>query len=378
MPSSPTAGAITLERADDLTDLMAMLARVPDPRARRGRRYPLAGLLAVAISAVVAGARSFAAIGEWATALPADSLTALGLDSAPEASNLRKLFARIDGAALDLHLAAYAWSQVRDIGGRRVIAIDGKTIRGARTPTTTAPHLIAALDHATGVVLGQNAVAAKSNEIPAVRDLLASFDPADLHGCVITVDAMHTQTDTAKAITDAGADYVFTVKGNQPKLFAALKGLPWTKIPRGSQTTERGHGRRATRTIKVADAPAWIGFAGAAQVAQLRRTVTRAGKKSVEVVYLITSATHRSAPPPILATWVQGHWSVENKLHWVRDVTFDEDRSQVRTRNSPHVMASLRNTAIGILRLAGWGNIAAALRHHARDPKRAVTWLLTC
>lgn len=91
----------------------------------------------------------------------------------------------------------------------------GKTIRGARAQGGQAPHLVAALDHTAGVVLGQIAVADKSNEIPAVRDLLAGFEPADLRGCIITVDAMHTQTDTAQAILDADADYVFTVKGNQ-------------------------------------------------------------------------------------------------------------------------------------------------------------------
>jgi predicted transposase YbfD/YdcC len=251
-------------------------------------------------------------------------------------------------------------------------------VRGARSGTTRAPHLIAALDHAAGVVLGQNAVTAKSNEIPAVRELMAGFDPTELHGCVITLDAMHTQTDTAETILAAGAHYVLTVKANQPKLLAALKELPWTEIPVGSQSTERGHGRRVTRTIKVIDAPAWIGFAAATQLAQLRRTVTKRGKKSVEVVYLITSATHHAAPPATLAAWVQGHWSIENSLHWVRDVTYDEDRSQVRTGHAAHVMATLRNTAITILRLAGWTNIAAALRHHARNPEAAITCGLTC
>lgn len=142
MPSSPKVGASRVERADDLTALMTALAGVPGPRARRGRRYPLRGLLAVAISAVVAGAKSCAAIGEWATALPAESLAALGLNAAPEASTMRKLFARIDAAALDLQLAAYAWTRVRTIegtaGSRRVIAIDGKTVRGARSAATTA------------------------------------------------------------------------------------------------------------------------------------------------------------------------------------------------------------------------------------------------
>ena len=136
--------------------------------------------------------------------------------------------------------------------------------------------------------------------------------------------------------------------------------------------------RRATRTIKVLTAPAWIDFAGATQIAQLRRTVTKNGKKTVEVVYLITSADHHAASPAILAAWVQGHWGIENRLHWVRDVTYDEDRSQVRTGNAPQVMATLRSTAISLLRLAGIENIAQGLRHHARDPARPIKLLLTC
>jgi len=106
--------------------------------------------------------------------------------------------------------------------------------------------------------------------------------------------------------------------------------------------------------------------------------VIRGGKKSVEVVYLITSADHQTAPPATLAAWVQGHWGIENRLHWVRDVTFDEDRSQVRTGHAPQVMATLRNTAIGLLRRDGWTNIASALRHHAAHPGQAITCLLTC
>lgn len=343
-------------------------------------------MLAVAVCAVLAGARSFAAIGEWALDLSAEQLGRIALDKAPVESTMRKLFARLDAAAVDRQLAVLAWTRTRRIGGRRVIAIDGKTVRGARSATTAAPHLVAALDHATGVVLGQNAIEAKSNEIPAVRDLLAGFDPADLRGCLITADAMHTQDDTAQAILDAGADYVLTVKANRPKLLKALKALPWAKIPVGSTSTDRGHGRRARRTIKVIDAPTlpgWPEFTGAAQVAQLRRTVARADKNgkrktTVEVVYLITSATHPAAPPAVLAAWAKGHWCIENKLHHVRDVTYDEDASQIRTAAAPHVMACLRNTAIGILRLAGWDNIAAALRHHARDPERAITCALTC
>jgi predicted transposase YbfD/YdcC len=375
MPSSPiTDAAAQPGRVRALLDLLAI---VPDPRDPRGVRYSLAGILAVAVTAVLAGARSFAAIGEWAADLAGDDLARIGLTTAPEESTLRKLFARLDADTLDRLLGAWIWTRTSTVGGRRLIAVDGKTVRGARTRTETgqaAPHLVAALDHATGTVLGQVAIAAKSNEIPAVRDLLACFDVA---GAVVTVDAMHTQTDTATAITSAGGDYVFTVKGNTPTLHRQVKALPWKDVPAHRQTVT-GHGKRVTRTIKVIAAPGWIGFTGAAQVAQVRRTITTRGKKSVEVVYLITSADHTAAPPATLAAWVQGHWGIENRLHWVRDVTFDEDRSQVRTGTTPRVMATLRNTAISLIRLAGWSNIAKALRHHARDPQRALTCLLTC
>ena len=149
---------------------------------------------------------------------------------------------------------------------------------------------------------------------------------------------MHTQSDTAQVILSRGADYV-TVKGNMPTLYQQLKKLPWQAVPSVSSVTT-GHGRRARRTVKVALAPSWIGFAGAAQVAQLRRTVMKNGKKTVEVVYLITSDP--DASPATLAAWIRGHWHIENKLHRVRrDVTYQEDRSLVRTGNAPRVMASL-------------------------------------
>jgi predicted transposase YbfD/YdcC len=333
-------------------------------------------VLGLGLAAVLAGSQSFAAIGQWVADQPKQCLTELGLTGTarPNESTIRRAFARLDADELDRVLGAHLWTRTRQAGARRVIALDGKTVRGARTGTDVAPHLVAAFDHAAGAVLGQVAVAAKSNEIPAVRTLLASFD---LDQAVVTLDAMHTQSDTARAITDAGGDYVLTVKLNQPSLYRACKALPWAKVPAHTSTGTRG-GRRATRTIKVVTAPAWVTFAGATQVAQLRRTTTRAGRKSIEVVYVITSADHHAAPPATLAGWVQGHWGIENRLHWVRDVTFAEDLSQVRTGNAPRVMATIRSTAISLLRLNGWTNIAAALRHHARYPDRPITCLLNC
>jgi predicted transposase YbfD/YdcC len=163
-------------------------------------------------------------------------------------------------------------------------------------------------------------------------------------------------------------------KGNMPALYRQLKKLSWAAVPAVSAVST-DHGRKARRTIKAVLAPAWIEFAGAAQVAQLRRTVTKKAKKTVEVVYLITS--DRDACPATLAAWVRGHWEIENRLHWARDVTYQEDKSLVRTGNAPRVMASLRSLAISLLRIDGHANIAAANRHHARDPQRTLKLLQT-
>jgi len=359
--------------------LLELLAAVADPRRPRGIRHGLPGILSVGIAAVLSGARSFAAIGHWVADADADLLAALGLRGGrgPSESAIRRAFGQLDADKLDAVLAGWLWTRTRVVGQQQMIAINGKTVRGARTRDTcgntvsAAPHLVAAFDHGCGAVLGQLAVTAKSNEIPAVRTLLAGFD---LKGVVVTVDAIHTQTDTAQLIVEAGGDYVFTVKGNQPALYAACKALPWRDVPARSVTSQ-GHGRRVTRTIKAVTAPAWIEFAGAVQVAQLRTTITRKGKKTVEVIYLITSADALRASAATLAAWVQGHWGIENRLHWVTDVTFDEDRSQVRTGAAPQVMATLRNLAISLLRLAGWTNIAHALRHHAANNRRPLTLL---
>jgi hypothetical protein len=204
MTSSPIPAA----RSQYLLDL---LAQVPDPRKRRGRRHTLAGLLAVGIAAVIAGSRSFAAIGQWAADAGADVLAGLGAArGAAEESTFRRAFALVSPDVLDRVLGAWLHTRAVQAGGRLVIAVDGKTVRGAKDKTGKAPHLVAALAHGIGAVLGQAAVDAKSNEIPAVRELLKAF--ASLAGAVITIDALHTQSDTAQVITGRQADYVMTVE----------------------------------------------------------------------------------------------------------------------------------------------------------------------
>jgi hypothetical protein len=204
MTSSPIPAA----RSQYLLDL---LAQVPDPRKRRGRRHPLAGLLAVGIAAVIAGSRSFAAIGQWAADAGPEVLAVLGAARGPaEESTFRRAFALVSADVLDRVLGAWLWTRAVQAGGRLVIAIDGETVRGAKDKNGKAPHLVAALAHGIGAVPGQVAVEEKPNEIPAVRELLKAF--ADLAGAVVTIDAMHTQHDTAQVILGRGADYVMTVE----------------------------------------------------------------------------------------------------------------------------------------------------------------------
>jgi predicted transposase YbfD/YdcC len=317
--------------------LLDLLAQVPDPRKRRGRRHSLASLLAVGIAAVIAGSRSFAAIGQWAADAGPEVLAVLGAArGAADESTFRRAFALVSGDVLDRVLGAWLWTRAVRSQGRLVIAVDGKAVRGARNKDGKAPHLVAALAHGIGAVLGQVAVEEKSNEIPAVRELLKAF--ADLAGAVLTLDALHTQHDTVQAVLGRGADYVMTVKANMPTLYKQLKKLPWAAIPSVSSVST-DHGRRARRTIKAALAPAWIGFDGAAQVAQLRRTVTVNGKKTVEVVYLITS--DRRATPETLAAWVRGHWEIENRLHWERrDLSGGQITGQDRKRAPRHGLAA--------------------------------------
>ena len=346
---------------------------MPDPRDPRGVRHDLPGILSAASAAVTAGARTLLGIGEWVAHADREALTRLGIGPGrrvPSESTIRRTLAAVDAADLDRRLGAWVATRVGQSGGRRVIAVDGKSMRGAAAGGTR-PHLLAALEHERGVVVGQLAVPDKSSEIPALKDLL---EPMDLTGTVVTADALHCQRDTAAWLTGRGADYVMTVKGNQPRLRARLKDLPWRDVP-GHTAVQTGHGRRVRRTVKAVQVPAWVDWPGAAQILQIRRTRTINARKTIEVVYAICSVPMTDAPPRLVASWIQGHWAIwghlplagENALHWVRDVVFDEDRHQLRVRNGPHVMATLRNTTITLLRLTGWTSIAAGLRHHSRD-----------
>ena len=380
--------------------LVDAFAQVPDPRNARGIRHGVTAILLLGACAVLTGARSFAAIAEYAHDTGRTILDTLGVGAVvPHACTIRRVLSDLDPAAVEAAMRAWVQAQLAQTPEpdgvpareqRQVLAVDGKTVRGAHISTSTAdadagtdagtdaggyrqPHLVSALDQASGAVLGQVAVDEKGNEIAAFTTLLNTLDLTDV---LITADAAHTNRNHAHYLHERGGHYLLSAKLNQPTLLRRLRALPWTRIGVAARERGRGHGRVETRTISVVSLhPCPDGgsefFPHAAQAIKVvrRRRALGSRKWTTVTVYAITSLTAHQADPVLLARWLRGHWSIE-ALHWVRDVSFDEDRSQIRTGNGPQIMAALRNLVITALRLAGVTNIAAALRHHARDPHR--------
>ena len=191
---------------------------------------------------------------------------------------------------------------------------------------------------------------------------------------------MHTQRETSQTIVDSGGDYVMPVKDNQQRLLDDVKTVfegPCSHLlsKSSSDTLDVGHGRIEERCLLCSDA--LLGYSdwpGLHQVFKVERKFTykRTGKIHQETVYGITSLTPQEAGSERLLSLIRGHWHIENRTHWVRDVTFDEDRSQVRKGNTPEVMSALRNTVIGLMRYAGESNIASACRRYAAQPLKAL------
>ncbi len=223
-------------------------------------------------------------------------------------------------------------------------------------------------------MLGQSVVDGKTNEITAFAPLL---DGIELAGAIVTADALHTQRAHADYLHRRGAHYVLTVKANQPTLRRQLAGLPWAQVPAVDVSRNKGHGRVESRALKLVAVDAGIGFPHARlAIALTRRARTLAGRRwRSETVYAVTDLDWGDIRAEALAALIRGHWGIENRLHRIRDVVFAEDHSQIRTGNGPAVMATLRNLALGRHRLAGATNIAAACRHVARHPKRALRLL---
>jgi predicted transposase YbfD/YdcC len=362
--------------------LIEVLAEIPDFRSNQGKRHPLAAILALACSALLCGYRSYTAMAEWGRNYGARLTHALGFTRQPPcAATLHTVLKGVDRAELEAKLGAWAEGLLAATPASQDaaegIAVDGKTLRGSQKQGAPGAHLLSALGHRLGLTLAQQAVADKTNEIPVVLELLRQVV---LEGRVVTMDALLTQRSIAQQIVEAGGDYVMVVKANQPQLredIATVFALPAIaeETRTVAKTVDGGHGRIEERRLETSDV--LVGYSdwpGLAQVFQLERQVIskKTGEVREEVVCGVTSLAPERADATRLLALVRGHWHIENKSHWVRDVTFDEDRSQVRCGSIPQVMAGLRNTVIGLMRGAGYTNIAAACRRFAAQPVLAL------
>lgn len=257
------------------------------------------------------------------------------------------------------------------------VSIDGKTLRGSKKQGAENSHLLSAVRHGLGLVLGQIAVDDKTNEIGVVEDLLMQLA---LKGRIVTTDALLTQKFVAQTIVDNQGDYVLPVKGNQDLTYHGREdwfgAQPPPHLANGTAYhVEKGHGRLTRWEIEVTSfLNDYLDWPGLAQCFKLeRRNVDLStGEVTAETHYGVTSLTPQKASPANLLFIKRNHWCIENRSHWVRDVTFDEDRSQVRVGHTHQLRAALRNLAITLLRLAGFPNIASAVRYFAAQPCSAL------
>lgn len=345
-------------------DLAERLAAVGDPRDARGIRHEIGTVLAVALCALLCGSRSLRAIGQWAANTPQHTRARLGCRlarpelgarTAPSTSTIRRVLLACAPAGL---------AALSRPGSSAVLALDGKTLRGSATARQAAVHVLAALAPG-GRVAAQVPVADKTSEIAAVEDLLG---PLDIDGTVITADALHTQTATARYLTEQrGADYILTVKRNQPSLFHQLAGLPWTQVPTSDTDRHRDHGRAETRTVKALTVQG-LKFPHAVQAVRIRRHITqmRTGKASWTCAYAVTSLPADRAGAARLSALIRGHWAIE-ALHHVRDTTFAEDACTVHTAHGPANLATLRSLAALLLTTLEHPTIPDAIRWASYD-----------
>jgi predicted transposase YbfD/YdcC len=354
-------------------------------------------VLALAAAAVVAGMKGYTAISGWVADVPPLVLAGLyqrcGAVPAPPPSKTTIWRVLTDAGTGELDAAAGTWLmdlagfagpatagpdavQVDDPPALTQVRLDGKAVRGARNADGTQVRLLAALvgpDAASSVVAAQAAVGAKTNEVPVAAVVLGQLD---LHGKVVTADALHTVKATARLIREGGGEFVLPVKENRRALFDAIDALPWKDVPIAHAAAGKGHGRITTRTIQVLPAPEGLPFPHASQVFLIERYVTDLHGKPVSAVAALGVASPEPghANPADLARYVREQWSIES-LHWIRDTLYQEDKSQVRTRSGPRAMAALRNLAIGALRMAGRTDITEATRWAARSMDRPFTIL---
>ena len=375
----------------DLTALLTQLQTVPDQRKRRGVRYPLAVLLTIAVLAKLCGDSQIHALADWAHARAAElaSVFRLTRPRMPHPTTWTRVLGNgVAAAAIEVALqpllACLPSAEVPERASRQ-IALDGKTLRGTiPTAARSGVHLVTAYQVETGVPRLQVSVPTKANELVVAPVILAALD---LHGVLVSGDAMFAQRNLSTQIVEAGGDYCWIVKENQPTLYDDLRllfgpqpdELPGTSVIPDDfvtvRTVDLGHGRLDERVLTssslLAEYQDWPYLAQAFQVVRFSQRPHRCSR---DVRYGITSvpATHLCASR--LLARVRGHWQIENGLHYRRDVSLDEDASLARMGQAPHVLATLNNFICGLTAQAGVSNLAALQRAMAAAVDR---WLFT-
>lgn len=360
--------------------LIDALEYIEDPRSRLGRQHSLVSILGIAAGAMLSGAQSFKAIGDWSKQLSTRQLGKLRCrkKTPPSLTTIKETIYRIDTEQFDQVI--YSWLSKLALTNTKAkcLSIDGKVLRGSRKnhPKKNAVQLLSALLHKERITVSQRQIANKTNEIPMVNKLLEDIE--DLSETCVTLDALHCQKETMKYINRRRGSYVITVKENQKNFLSAIKET--FELFEGSYAsiaTEKnnGHGRNESRNVASIDISPedaeTLGFESVRQIAKVDRSATiKSLKKSrSETAYLVSNKNTAELTAAEMLVISRGHWQIENSSHHVRDVTMKEDHSQIRTESAPRVMATFRNLTIGILRVGGEENIASGIRQNAWKPK---------
>lgn len=345
----------------DVDSLLAVLNEIKDPRASRGVRYSLVSLLVLLILAKLSGEDGMKGMSEWVKlrAKTLSKLLNLPRHIMPHQTTYERVLADLDEQEVEQKLGQFfARQQAENI----TINIDGKVLRGTiPTGETQGTHLIAAYVPETGVVLMQIEVECKANEIVAAPKLLEQLD---LTGCIVTGDAMFTQRDLCIQIVDTGGDYVLPVKANQQAVQHAIaEAFMPAQVAKAHQvigleeaftsSISVGHGRIESRYLTVtSDLNEYLDFPHVQQVFRLQRIIQHqaTGQLTYQVSFGITSLSREHCSPEKLLDLVRSHWHIENRLHYVRDVTFHEDACQIRHTKRQRLLATLNNLVIGLIR----------------------------
>jgi predicted transposase YbfD/YdcC len=342
--------------------LIDHFAPLPDPRIDRTKRHLLLDIVVIAVCAVICGADTWVDLAEYGRAKYEWLKRFLPLPHGiPSHDTFARVFARLNPDAFRTCFLAWLEGVRERTGGQlggQGIAVDGKTSRHSfdRALGRSPLHMVSAWATQTGLVLGQVAVEEKSNEITAIPELLTILE---LAGCIVTLDAMGTQKEIAKTIVEQEADYLLALKGNQGTLYADVElFFQWADEQqyRGlahstHETQATGHGRVERRRTTVTDAIEWLqgrqDWVGLQTIAMVEAWRTQGHETSYERRYYISSLGPDAKQ---IGESVQGHWTIENSLHWVLDIAFREDDSRIRKGNAPENFAMLRHIAVNLLK----------------------------